>query len=107
MLVIGVCGAAVLAVICWAALREAAPVAEPFIPQSGSEGHDGRSPDDDGPAGEGERQRADGQGVPPESVAGGRTRPGALGDATVADADTDEALAAAVALWGVLGQRPR
>jgi hypothetical protein len=35
----------------------------------------------------------------------GGPRPGALGDATVADADTAEALAAAAALWRVLAQK--
>lgn len=96
MLLIAVCGVAVLAVVCWAALRESVPAAETFIPQTASGDHDDRPRDGGGPSEDTGRQ-ADAQ-----EPAGGGAEPRSLGDATVDDADTDEALAAAAALWGVL-----
>lgn len=96
MVVMALSGAAVLALVCWVALRESASTAEPFIPQRAS-----GSQIDDAP----DRQRY----VPPPRPSAGEfaPQPGELRDATVADADTDEALAAAAALWSVLTQDRR
>jgi hypothetical protein len=90
MLIMAVSGAAVLALVCWAALRETAP--RHFIPQTASEGHVGHPGDDDAGT------------TPPRPLAGTVTpEPEALHN-TFADADTDEALAAAAALWNVMTQ---
>jgi hypothetical protein len=133
MVLMAVSGAAVLALVCWAALRETAPANESFIPQHGPAGQigseaDRRVPGDGerqraggwGSEGDGERQRAGGWGsegdgeragewemwAPHNSFNGaGPPRTGALSDATIADADTNEALAAAAALWRVLVRR--
>ncbi|HSK96315.1 MAG TPA: hypothetical protein VK891_06845 [Euzebyales bacterium] len=97
MLLMALFGAAVLALVCWVALREGGPVADAVIPQPDSEGQDGGPP--------GATTAA-----PPTSAGGSATgsarpgQPGELDDATVADADTQEALAAAAALWSVLTQ---
>jgi hypothetical protein len=96
MLVMALSGAAVLALVCWAALRETASAAEPFIPQRASRSQMGGPPD---------RRRHVAPPRPPAS--GFAPQPGELDDATVADADTDEALAAAAALWNVLTQDRR
>jgi hypothetical protein len=96
MLVMALSGAAVLALVCWAALRETASAAEPFIPQRASRSQMGGPPD---------RRRHVAPPRPPAS--GFAPQPGELYDATVADADTDEALAAAAALWNVLTQDRR
>lgn len=81
MVFLAVVGAAVLALFSWAALREAQHISVRSIPRA--------------PA------------PPPRPPAERAPQPamatiGALHDATVADADTDEALAAAAALWQVL-----
>jgi len=91
MLVVALSGAAVLALICWVALREGEPGGDAVIPQPGSESQDG--------AGSGEAMP-----VPGTATGVAAVQPGELDDATVADADTDEALAAAAALWSVLTQ---
>jgi hypothetical protein len=72
MLLMALSGAAVLILVCWAALRESEYTPEP----------------------------------PAAPAADGvlATAPDELDDATVADADTREALAAAAALWTVLTQ---
>ena len=105
MLIMAVSGAAVLALICWAALRERAP--RHFIPQTASECQIDQ--------GEGERQRAGGRGsddpadddmdtTPSRPLAGTiADEPDALHN-TYADADTDQAIAAAAALWNVMTQ---
>lgn len=85
MVFLAVVGAAVLALFSWAALREAQQMSVRSIP---------RAP------------------LPPprpvvEAVPQPRlARIGALRDAAPADADTDEALAAAAALWQVLVDAP-
>lgn len=95
MLVMAVAGAAVLAFVSWASLREAQRMSKTFIA-------DRAVPDrvrstvsgvqDTNAGATSERSR---------SVAAAPPRIRALGDATLADADIDEALAAAAALWQV------
>lgn len=82
---LAVVGAAVLALFSWAALREAQQMSVRSIP---------RAPE-----------------APPRPPVERTPQPalatiGALRDATPADADTDEALAAAAALWQVLVDQP-
>jgi hypothetical protein len=87
MLLMGLFGATVLALVCWVALRESEPTVDAVIPQPGSESQEGAAAST------------------PRPAAGVLTaQPGELDDATVADADTEEALAAAAALWSVLTQ---
>lgn len=90
MLVLAAVGAAVLAMVSWAALREAQRLPRSF------------------PRGARVNARAQ-RDARPTSAAGinghavlAPSRAQVVGDATVADADTDEALAAAAALWHVL-----
>jgi hypothetical protein len=101
MLIMAVSGAAVLALVCWAALRESAP--EPFIPQTTPDRH----VDED----EGERGRGSGGSNGHADVTPSRPLAGAvtantdeLHNTTFADADTDQAIAAAAALWNVITQ---
>ena len=89
MLLMALAGAAVLALVCWAALRESGTTTAD--PQDAA-GPRAGGPDDD--------RR------PPARPLDGvlDAAPNELDDATVADADTEEALAAAAALWTVLTQ---
>lgn len=92
MLAIAVFGAALLALVCWVALREAPPASDRFIPDT----------DPGSPPGDAEPRDH----PPAHPLTADPTRAAAaLRDATVADADTREALAAAAALWNVLGQQ--
>jgi hypothetical protein len=93
MLLMALSGAAVLALVCWAALRESeTTTADAVISQAGPGAHhDGMRHASQVPAS-------------PSVTAAPATAPAELDDATVADADTDEALAAAAALWTVLIQ---
>jgi hypothetical protein len=91
MLLIALSGAAVLALVCWAALRESETTPDAVIPQAESGTHDGMLEAPQAPPS-------------PSVTAGLATAPDELDDATVADADTEEALAAAAALWTVLTQ---
>ncbi|CAN5882555.1 hypothetical protein BH23ACT10_BH23ACT10_34090 [soil metagenome] len=92
MFVLTVVGAAVLAFVSWACLREAQRMSTSFIPDRRTAVRVDRSPPQVIP------------GYPelagPAPASPPRIR--ALGDATVPDADTDEALAAAAALWQVV-----
>jgi hypothetical protein len=85
MVILAVVGAAVLALFSWAALREAQQMSVRSIPRTAAP-----------------PPRPAVERVPQPQVA----RIGALRDATVADADNDEALAAAAALWQVLVDEP-
>ena len=85
MVFLAVVGAAVLALFSWAALREAQQMSVRSLPRT-------PVPPPRPPV-----ERA------PEPA---RATIGALHDATLADADTDEALAAAAALWQVLVDQP-
>lgn len=90
-----VAGAAVLAFVSWALLREAQRMAQTFIVDRA--GTDRARPAVSGvPDAE-----MDATSEPLRSVAAAPPRIRALGDATLADADIDEALAAAAALWQV------
>lgn len=100
MLVLAAVGAVVLALVSWAALREAQrlPRSFPIGAQANAVAsvrarHPGAQPASANPA----------RGGP----APASSRVQVVGDATVADADTDEALAAAAALWHVLVDRDR
>jgi hypothetical protein len=136
MLIMAVSGAAVLALVCWAALRERAP--EHVIPQTSPDRHVDEGEGERqraggwgqeqgegerqraggwGSEGEGERQRAGGWGsdgsdgdadaVPSRPLAGAVTTDAdGLHNTTFADADTDQALAAAAALWNVMTEDP-
>jgi len=90
MLVLAVVGAAVLAMVSWAALREAQRLPSSF------------------PAERRANAVAAGDATPPPATqVNGRPAPAVTraqveGDPTIAAADTDEALAAAAALWHVL-----
>lgn len=99
MIVIAVAGAAVLALVSWACLREAHRMSRSFIPDGGAPAVAAGGP---------RRGVALGQ---PETVvaapAPALSRIHALGDATVPGADNDEALAAAAALWQVVVQTER
>jgi hypothetical protein len=110
MVLMAAFGAAVLALVCWAALREtapelrgswfrethggpASPVKNHVIPQSPSGRHVGGSSDRDPDA------------APQRPLAGAVTaQADGLHNSTFADADTEEALAAVAALWSVLAQ---
>lgn len=95
MLLMAVSGAAVLALVCWAALREAERPPGPSTARGDTTGHGGAPPANrDGARADGQRQGA-----------GSALQIGGLVDATVADADNDEALAAAAALWSVLARQ--
>lgn len=85
MVFLAVVGAAVLALFSWAALREAQQMSVRSIPR-------GSTP----------RPRPPVERTPQPAMA----TISALRDATPADADTDEALAAAAALWQVLVDEP-
>lgn len=97
MFVLTVVGAAVLALVSWVCLREAQRMSTSFIPDRGTAARVDRSPP------HAISGRPDWAGpVPPASQAAlSLPRIRALGDATVPDADIDEALAAAAALWQV------
>jgi len=92
MVVLAVVGAVVLAMVSWVALREAQRLPRSF-PAGGRPNapgrHDARVASAPEPAINGHPVLA-------------ASRRQVVGDATVADADTDEALAAAAALWHVL-----
>lgn len=97
MVVLAVLGALVLALVSWAALREAQRLPGSF-PATGRRNAPSPGPGSGVGAGDGATTSpaVNGQAVP----LGARTH--VVGDATVADADTAEALAAAAALWHVL-----
>jgi len=92
MVVLAIVGAAVLAMVSWVALREAQRLPR-SLPAGGRPHahahHDARPASAPDPAVNGHPVLA-------------ASRRQVVGDATVADADTDEALAAAAALWHVL-----
>ena len=95
MLYMAVAGTAVLAFVSWVSLREARRMSGTFIP-------DARAPAAAAPTPVGVEVRPRPAVSPPS-----RSRVTALGDATVAGADDDEALAAAAALWQVLAYADR
>lgn len=87
-----VAGAAVLAFISWASLREAQRMSRTFIADHGDTDCVRPAVPD---------VQAEVTSEPSRSAAAAPPRIRALEDATVADADIDEALAAATALWQV------
>ena len=95
MLFLAVSGAAVVTVVWLAAMRDAAQRTRPFIPQAEPRSQTGAMV---------MRPLTAGAKSPAETCVGGAPHVGALRDATVADADTEEALAAAAGLWEVLTQ---
>jgi hypothetical protein len=91
MLIMAVSGAAVLALVWWAALRERAPAQ--VIPQTTPERRVEEPSDGDVDE------------PPSRPLAGAVTmNSDGLHNTTFADADTDQALAAAAALWNVMSQ---
>jgi len=91
MLIMAVSGAAVLALVCWAALRERTP--QHVIPQTSPDGHVDEGSDGDADA------------APTRPLAGAVSADADdLHTTTFADADTDQAIAAAAALWNVMTQ---
>jgi hypothetical protein len=97
MLVMAFVGAAVLAFVSWACLREAQRMSRSFIPDGGGVAVAERPQPDAAP-----REPAHAE---PASSASACVR--ALEDATVPEADNDAALAAAAALWHVVLQSER
>lgn len=99
MFFMAVSGAAVLAFVSWVSLREAQRTSGSFIP-------DGRAPAVPAVSDLVRLAAVDDPRVARTSSPS-RPRIAALRDATVAEADTEEALAAAAALWQVAVQTER
>lgn len=95
MLLMAVSGAAVLALVCWVALRESQRPPGPYTGRDGTTDHTATPP----------LQHAATRGDGRRPAAGSVLQGSGLADATVADADNDEALAAAAALWSVLARQ--